>query len=79
MMWGVIRYVFCCQVLLQFKLYYYKSQYTYLHNKTNRDACLLIVTAYSIMEQIALLWMILACIYLLMTQLLSTPPYQDFY
>ena len=32
---GVIMYVFCWQVLLQFKMYYFKSQYTYLHSGTN--------------------------------------------
>ena len=29
---GVIKYVFCCQVVLQFKLSYYTIQYTYLYN-----------------------------------------------
>ena len=45
----VIRCVFCFQVLSQFKLCYYKSQYTYLHTV---DSHLLLFTNYSIMYEI---------------------------
>ena len=64
---------------LQLKLYYYKSQYTYLHNKTSNDSHLLLFTTYSIMEQITLLCMRLACLYILMTLLIRPPYYQHFY
>ena len=76
---GVLRCVFCYQVLLPFKLYY-KCPYIYLQNKTSGNSCLLLFTTYSIMEQKkTLLWKWLTHLYLLITLLLKLQPDQGFY